>query len=130
MRRTVLAIGLFAVLVIGGSGGMLMYLTHAMDGVRTETITAVDIGAVADGTYRGEYVRQRFSVTVDVTVTDGAIDAVNIVRDLRFKDETVAAILFERMIEENRLDVDVVSGATLSSISYQKAVEHALKGDE
>ncbi len=130
MRRIVWAISLFAVLVIGGSLGMLRYLTYAMDTVQNETLTLIELETIENGTYRGHYVNQRFSVTVDVTVHEGALQKVTLVRDVRFKDETVAAILFERMQRDNRHDVDVVSGATLTSIAYQKAIENALKGAE
>lgn len=130
MRKIVLAICLFAVLVIGGSVGMLRYLTYAMDDVRAETLTPIELTTIENGTYRGSYLNQRFSVTVDVTVYEGVLEKVTLVRDVRFKDETVAAILFERMQRDNRHDVDVVSGATLTSIAYQKAIENALKGAE
>lgn len=41
-----------------------------------------------------------------------------------------AEIITDRIIEEQRIDVDAVSGATNSSIVIKKAVENALKAGD
>ena len=66
---------------------------------------------------------------MEVTVKGGAIDRIEIIDDfgtLEFSALTKAAIP-SRIIEQGIVEVDGVSGATMSSASLKKAVAGALK---
>ncbi len=64
---------------------------------------------------------------MEVTVQNGAITNIDI---LEHKNERgkPAEIVVDRIIEEQKIDVDTVSGATNSSTVIKKAVENALHG--
>ena len=64
---------------------------------------------------------------VQVTVRNGAITAIDIREHKNGRGEP-AELVADRMIQEQKIDVDIVSGATSSSIVIKKAVENALRG--
>jgi len=82
-----------------------------------------------DGVYRGNYDLSGtpVKVTLDVTVQNHEISNIDIIEHscspIGKKGEKITG----RIIEAQNLDVDVVSGATASSISIIKAVENALQ---
>ncbi len=88
-------------------------------------IGTVDMQTVADGQYVGTYENGRFSNTVTVTVKDHRITAIDSAKAEDSGVKTVRTLL-DRVIEQQRPDVDVVAGATATSRSVLKAVENAL----
>lgn len=88
-------------------------------------IGKVDIGALADGSYRGEYAVAPISVKLDVHVAGGKIAAIDLLEHRNGKGKPAEAVL-PAIVEEQRIDVDSVSGATYSSMVLKKAVEAAL----
>ena len=88
-----------------------------------------DMEGKYDGVYRGSYDLSGtpVKVTVDVTVQNQNITAVNIVRHVCSPIGKKAEKITERIIERQSLDVDAVSGATGSSIAILKAIENALQ---
>ena len=88
-------------------------------------IGTVDMQTVADGQYVGSYENGRFSNTVTVTVKDHRITAIDSAKAEDSGVKTVRTLL-DRVIEQQRPDVDVVAGATATSRSVLKAVENAL----
>ncbi len=94
--------------------------------VKETTFSDIDIGNIPDGTYIGEYDVNFIYARVEVTVRDGAITNIDI---LEHKNERgkAAEIVTDRIIAEQKTDVDAVSGATNSSTVIKKAVENALQ---
>ena len=92
------------------------------------SIQPVDVSSVADGTYRGS--ERHFPVTavVDVEIAGGEIRSIDLVRHFHGPDHGADDIL-ARVLERQNVDVDVVSGATYSSIVVLKAIENALSND-
>jgi len=88
-----------------------------------------DMAGKNDGVYRGSYDLSGtpVKVTVDVTVQNHNITAVNIVRHFCSPIGKKAEKITERIIEKQSLGVDAVSGATGSSIAILKAIEDALR---
>jgi uncharacterized protein with FMN-binding domain len=88
-----------------------------------------DMEGKNDGVYRGSYDLSGtpVKVTLDVTVQDQNITDVSIIKHRCSPIGKKAEKIVERIIEQQRLDVDVVSGATGSSIAILKAIEDALK---
>ena len=91
------------------------------------TIGEIDIADVSDGIYIGEYDVNFIYAKVEVTVEDGEIVSINILEH-RHERGKAAEKIIEKIIEEQKIDVDAVSGATNSSTVIKKAVENALKG--
>lgn len=106
-----------------------VYLKSVADykkAVKETTFSGIDIGNIPDGTYIGEYDVNFIYARVEVTVRDGAITNIDI---LEHKNERgkAAEIVTDRIIAEQKTDVDAVSGATNSSTVIKKAVENALQ---
>lgn len=107
-----------------------VYLKSVADykkAVKETTFSDIDIGNIPDGTYIGEYDVNFIYARVEVTVRNGAITNIDI---LEHKNERgkAAEIVTDRIIAEQKTDVDAVSGATNSSTVIKKAVENALTG--
>ena len=107
-----------------------VYLKNVADYKRAigeTTFDEIDIADVSDGTYIGEYDVNFIYAKVEVTVEDEEIVSINILEH-RHERGKAAEKIIEKIIEEQKIDVDAVSGATNSSTVIKKAVENALKG--
>ena len=82
-----------------------------------------------DGVYRGEYDMSGtpIKVTLDVSILNNKITDINIIRHNSSSIGKKAEVITASIIEQQRLDVDVVSGASASSKAILKAVENALE---
>jgi uncharacterized protein with FMN-binding domain len=83
----------------------------------------------SDGVYNGSYNLSGtpVKVTLDVTVKNQNIAAISIIKHLCSPIGKKAEKITEKIIRDQSLDVDAVSGATGSSIAILKAVENALE---
>lgn len=91
--------------------------------------TPANISEVEDGVYEGYSETSLVKVRVRVTVTDGKIENIEILEHLCGKGKPANAIA-EGMARRNDIEVDAVSGATVSSEVIKDAVRNALrKGD-
>jgi uncharacterized protein with FMN-binding domain len=97
-----------------------------MGAVRRLTIEPVDLSRVADGTYPGAFKAGRFSFSVKVTVKDHRIEAVRSTGRAQAQD-AFARKIFERIVAQQSVKVDTVSGASLTTKAVSKAVENALR---
>ena len=86
----------------------------------------VDMSQTKDGTFEGSVDAGLVSVKVAVTVEDHAIIRIDIIEHKNGKGAPAEAIT-EDMIAANYYDVDVISGATMSSEAIKSAVSKALK---
>ncbi len=115
-------IGTFTVVCICGVAflflGKSQTLSVPLDGVSLES--------VADGTYEGSFRGYRWSNTVSVTVKDHQIvDVVQIKPQVITKEDTIDTLV-SRVIAAQNTDIDVITGATVSSKAFLSAVEDAL----
>jgi len=92
------------------------------------SISQVDFSKLKDGTYTGLHKGGRFSNKVQVTVESGRVTGISIVRDVWFHEANTTKQIINTIIEAQSLQVDAVSGATLTTKAYLKAVENALAG--
>lgn len=90
----------------------------ALGGSRDET------GEVYEGTARG----YRGPITVQVRIDGGSIMDIVIIdsREDRFVGGAAIEELIDTVIENNSTDVDVISGATISSKGFLEAVNNAI----
>ena len=96
--------------------------------VKETTIEEVNISDIPDGVYIGEYDVNFIYAKVEVDVSGGKIIDVRILQHRQERGKAAEAVANE-IVDEQRIDVDTVSGATNSSIVIKKAVEVALKGN-
>ncbi len=115
------------IIIILLAGGGLFYLSRGLDSGSRVPINEVDLSALTDGTYTGTYEGGRWTNTVKVTIKDQRITAIEIVDDLLFSQPEVADKILARVKDEQKVNVDVISEATVSSKAYLKAIELALE---
>lgn len=88
----------------------------------------IDLSGVSDGSYTGVYDFKRWSNTVVVHVSDNLITGIDIVQDVPGAQLTnCSGEIISRVIETQNTDVDAVTGATVTSKAYLKAIENAFK---
>ncbi len=125
----VIALIAVAVLGIGGWIGM-SYVFREHKEIRALPLNLVDFDALKDGVYTGEYEGGMYKWrqnTVKVTVSDGKVTGIEQVgAGFTYNEPDKLQSLYDRVIREQSLQVDVISGATLTSKGYLQAVENAL----
>lgn len=90
------------------------------------SVSALDLSDVPDGNYKGQYAIFPVNVKVEVIVESHKITDINILQHDNGLGSAAESITKD--IQKNQsLDVDAVSGATVSSKCIVKAVENAIK---
>lgn len=131
MRISKRKIVLFVILLFLNVGLVwgITYLKNVADykqAVKETTFEKINISDIPDGVYIGEYDVDFIYAKVEVTVKNGEVSNINILEHRHERGETAEAII-NKIVEEQKIDVDIISGATNSSIVIKKAVENALK---
>ena len=124
-------ITLCIVVILGVSGAIgWSKLNKEHKEARSLPLDAVDFNNLTDGTYQGYYeggMYQWRENSCNVVVSDGKVIKIKMTAS---KDpgaeNTSAPILYDRVIADQTLQVDTISGATLTSKAYLQAVENAL----
>ena len=123
-KKKIFLVVILFLLLIGLIWGAV-YLKKVADykrAVGETTFNEIDIANVSDGIYIGEYAK------VEVTVESGKIVTINILEH-RHERGKAAETVVEKIIAEQKIDVDTISGATNSGTVIKKAVENALRGE-
>lgn len=125
---------IIAVMIISlGVGGVIGWsmLSKEHEEARNLPLNGVDFDRLNDGTYIGEYEGGMYkwrSNKVQVIVTSGKVTNIKLLRSKESNEEKInQSILYDRVIEAQSLQVDTISGATLTSKAYLQGVENALK---
>lgn len=131
MRISKKKLVLFAVilLLLVGLVWGIIYLKSVADykrAVEETTFEEINISDISDGVYIGEYDVNFIYAKVEVTVQNGEITNINILEHRHERGKTAEAIT-NKIVDEQEIDVDAISGATNSSTVIKKAVENALK---
>ena len=101
------------------------------------TFAKIDFDSLQDGTYTGEFVggtSHLRDTKVSVMIADGDIAEVKVLKGAVDKEGTPVELtkgktiqqVFDAVSQAKTLDVDVISGATLTTKTHLKALEHAL----
>ncbi|HHX73746.1 MAG TPA: FMN-binding protein [Firmicutes bacterium] len=123
MRKKVLPVLL--ALVVLFAGGAAIAFWRGIRGIQMMEIGEINPGQVADGVYPGSIQAGPIGVELTVTVAGGKITAIDIQRHDHGRGAAGEKIT-DRIIAEQSLQVDTISGATYSSKVILKAVEKAL----
>ncbi|HOI85475.1 MAG TPA: FMN-binding protein [Acholeplasmataceae bacterium] len=105
----------------------IAFLQKDMSSIENLSIDAIDLSLISDGTYQGTYSNGRFTTTIEVVVDDHVITDLIMIDDVTFVKEDVTEALFDAVMSSQNLDVDLISGATITCKAYLKAIENALK---
>ncbi len=92
-------------------------------------ISDVDVSNIPDGSYEGEYEFKGLYVKVSTTVRDKRIEKVDILEH-RVKYGDSGDSIVEDVISNQKLNIDLVSGATVSSKCILKAIEDSLNNSK
>ena len=105
---------------------MLFVMFNGMGAIKKLIIQEVDLSKVSDGNYTGSFHKGRWIYDVEVAVKDHKIVSIkNINQKMdkfkEFNDKAEAEIIAKQSV-----NIDVVSGATVNTKAFGKAVENAL----
>ena len=122
-KKWPIAIGVIGIILLGG----FFTVTDGLSEGEKITLYGVDLSNVPDGSYTGTYDFKRWSNTVTVHIKDNRIISIDMDNDVAAARITDCANeMFRRVIEAQDTKVDAVSGATVTSKAYLKAIEDAL----
>jgi uncharacterized protein with FMN-binding domain len=114
--------------VAGGIGWSKLSKEHRE--ARSLPLDAVDFGKLSDGTYHGAYEGGMYKWRANecqVTVSSGKVADIQLLGSQDPGSENAQhQALYDRVIQAQSLQVDTISGATLTSKAYLQAVENAL----
>lgn len=128
------------ILGLGILGAIIALLadTPERQALKMLTIEKIDFTNLQDGVYVGEYKGRKNhfrDATLEVTISNRKITDIKILKGaldsngnpVKMKGGMTMDILFQKVIKSQSLQVDTISGATLTSKAHLKALEKALK---
>jgi Uncharacterized protein conserved in bacteria len=116
------------IVVIIGLGGYYLYQFHRYKSdVERIRVMNVDLNTIGDGEYIGDCDVFFVTAKVRVVVKDGKITELELIKHHNDRGSS-ANVIPERIITEQQIDVDAVTGATNSSKVIQEATYNALTG--
>jgi len=113
---TVVAVAFVLFWVVALYGGTLNRTSGRL------TLSPLNLATVADGIYEGSAKILHVAPKLRVTVSTGRITAITVVSPI-YGD---VSGLIARVIKAQSLDVDGISGATISTKAFLKAIDNAL----
>ncbi|MEA5096693.1 MAG: FMN-binding protein [Sedimentibacter saalensis] len=119
-------IGLILLLLVIVSASGVFYLSRGLEEGVNVVINPVNLSEIKDGVYNGRNDFGRWTNELNVTVANNKITNIEIVKDVKIASPELSTKLFQNVIEEQNIDVDVVSGGTVTSKAYLKSIENAL----
>lgn len=125
VKRVPLAVLLASIVTI-------IALVSLFNGIRLETyrkmiIKNSDLSAKSDGIYHGTAKVGNYVYIVYVTIKQHRIIRINAIKPREDSYAEYAKGVFNKIIEKQNANTDVITGATTTSKAYMKAVEKALK---
>ncbi len=118
---------ILVVLVVIGFLGFKFISNKITSDAKAISFEEIDLGQLKDGEYLGNYEIFPVKVSVKTWVQNGEITQIDLLEHFNGKG-TPAEKIVDDIIEKQSLQVDAVSGATVSSVAIKKAVEDSLLG--
>ena len=122
-QKTVVII-LIPLIVIGI--GIATINVMNLNKIRNMPIKNINLTKVSDGIYKGEEHAGNYTYKVRVTVENHKIVNIEGVDNRKSPYVTYAEGVFAKIIKQQKVDVDAITGATTTSKAFMKAVENAL----
>lgn len=119
-----LTIVLLAVVVFHVTVYVIDFMQYKND-IKSIRIAEVDMSAISDGKYIGDYDAGYIYAKVQITVKNGKITGIEVLEHRNERGQKAESIV-EHIVEEQRLEVDAITGATNSGLVIEKACENAL----
>ncbi len=125
MKRGKKALLIVGIVVVALVGIMAIAALNGMGYVRKMTVNPVDLSKIDDGMYVGSFKKGRFSYSVEVVVKDHRIQEAK-ATDPKQVTSPIITQIFARIVQDQSVRVDTVSGASLTTKAVSKAAENAL----
>lgn len=125
----IIAIVIIAIAGVAGMNGWSKLQKEHKE-AKNLPLNSINFSKLKDGTYIGDYeggMYQWRTNKVQVTISSGKVTDIKIIEHKEKQSEQYLDTLYGRVIDAQSLQVDVVSGSTLTSKAYLQAVENALK---
>lgn len=130
-KRNILIAIITVIAVVGLAGGGALLFT---EGERREAknlpIKAINFQQLRNGTFIGDYAGGKYkwrANKIQVTIEDHKLTAIKLLEHAKTQENAAKKELFDRVLTTQSLQVDAISGATLTSKGYLKAIELALE---
>ncbi|MFA5851534.1 MAG: FMN-binding protein [Spirochaetales bacterium] len=120
----IIAAVIVAIFVIGS--GVKAKLESGLKELAKTDIAEVDLSAVADGEYPGSFSVFPIAVELKVKVKDHRIEAIELIKHTNGQGKPAEALL-AKVVQEQKINLDVISGATYSSKAILMAIANALE---
>ena len=131
---------IIGVLVLALGAVMLVFEPGRREAMAV-SVGQVDFDHLRDGVYTGTYEGTKDHLRdakVTVTINEGEVSGIQVIEGALANEKQSSEIrngqsidtLFQRVMEADSLQVDTISGATISSKVHLKALENALKQAE
>ena len=126
VMKKVLRIGLIIVVILIGIG-FITYkvIEDNLKNLMTQEIESINLNTIDDGIYQGKYEVFPVSVELNIEVKNHQITDIKIIEHENGQGKPAETII-NSVIEQNSVDVDVVSGASYSSKTILHAISNAL----
>ena len=121
-------IGFFIVVTIFAIS-MWITLSANMKEIQNETLSNIDFSNYGDGIYQGlYYYKDQIGAKVEVYLSDGKVEEIILIEHVYGLGGKAESIV-DRVILEQTVEVDYISGATTSSKVILLAIENAMEGE-
>jgi len=128
MKKLLKIVFIILAILLLSATTMMFVFNNGMEEAKAIQVNSIDLSKVEDGDYVGSFDLTRWSNEIKVTVKDHKIIALEVMDDVMFKMDEITKSLFDRVLQNQSLDVDIETGATVTSHAYLKAIENALEG--
>lgn len=115
------------VLIIVGFLSLKFVSNKIVSNAEALPVKEINFEQIEDGQYIGNYEIFPVKVSVRVSIQNGEITQIDLLEHFNGKGIPAEKIV-DHIIEKQSLQVDSISGATVSSIAIKKAVEDSLLG--
>jgi len=106
--------------------GIATINTMNLNKIRNMAIKNIDFTKISDGIYKGEAQAGNYTYKVRVTIENHKIVNIDGLDNRKSPYVTYAEGVFTKIIKQQKVDVDAITGATTTSKAFMKAVENAL----
>jgi len=102
-----------------------------MEEIKAMEIQDLDLSEVKDGVYRGNYEKSKWLYELEISVESNSITEIVVIKNDSQGGEGSTKLtdkLTQKVVDTQSITFDAVSGATVDTKIFQKAIENALLG--
>lgn len=127
MKKIIILIAVILLVIIGVSTVIFSNISKKFTSYIDQiTIEHVDLTKIPDGLYSGRSDSVVVKAVVEIEVMDHILTKIEILEHQTGRGREGEKVIY-KILEEQRVDVDGISGATYSSLVIQDAVQKALQ---